>query len=393
MRTIFFWSGLLGFANAIPANLTSSLEKKPDSYKPPRNAIYVQTFRTTSNGKLSLLPLIEHKTQVTHIYLSAVHINEDPGDINLNDDNPNSTIWDKVWQEAAQLQQNGVKIMMMLGGAAPGSYPRLCGGPKGADNSYYIPLRNTLKFHKIQGLDLDIEERVPYTCPLNLLRRLHADFGPDFILTMAPVASELQPSAIGLGGFSYKTLDAEATASDKPNGKLVSWYNAQFYNGWGDASRPNGYDAIIANGWPADRVAIGVLASPDDGGSGWYGMSTYQKTLATLKSKYANFGSVVGWEYWDAGSEDNFAEPWQWVAAMGNSVFATAAAAAAAARPVTTAKTDEDVDSGPSPWPVLTEQLEALGVGRLSAVRALNISDGSWSGALQELGLLDILPL
>ncbi|KAM3416379.1 hypothetical protein BST61_g7977 [Cercospora zeina] len=302
-----------------------------------------------------------------------------------------STIWDNVWQEAAQLQQNGVTIMMMLGGAAPRSYPRLCGGPKGSINeSYYVPLRDTLKHHKIQGLDLDIEERVPYTCSLNLLHRLHSDFGPDFILTMAPVASELQPSAIGLGGFSYKTLDAEATASNKPNGKLVSWYNAQFYNGWGDASRPNGYDAIIANGWSADRVAMGVLASSDDVGSGWYGISTYQNTFAKLKAKHADFGSVLGWEYWDAGSKDGFGEPWQWVAAAGKSVFA---AAAGAARPRTIDTRDEDFDSGPSPWPVLTERLEALGVGRLSAVRALNISDGSWLDALQELGLSDILPL
>lgn len=385
MRIIFFWSVLLGLATAVPAGHTSSIEKRADPYKPPRNAIYVQTFRTTSGGKLSLLPLIEQKTDVTHIYLSAVHVNEEPGDINLNDDNVNSTVWDSIWQEAAQLQQRGVKVMMMLGGAAPGSYPRLCSGSNGGvDDSYYVPLRNTLKFHNIEGLDLDIEERVPYTCPLNLLRRLHADFGPDFILTMAPVASELQPNPIGLGGFSYKTLDAEANASDRPNGKLVNWYNCQFYNGWGDASRPNGYNSIIANGWAADRVVMGVLDSPNDGGSGWYGIATYQKTIATLKANYENFGSVVGWEYWDAGIKDGYKEPWQWVAAIGQSVFA--------ARPGT-ANRDKDGDSGPSPWPVLTDQLEALGVEKLLAVRALNISDGSLSGALQVLGLSDVLPL
>lgn len=53
--------------------------------------------------------------------------------------------------------------------------------------------------------------------------------GPNFIQTMAPVASELQPSGYGLGGFSYKTLDAKATASNKPNGKLINWFNPQFY--------------------------------------------------------------------------------------------------------------------------------------------------------------------
>ncbi|KAI5356843.1 Putative glycoside hydrolase family 18, catalytic domain, glycosyl hydrolase family 18 (GH18) active [Septoria linicola] len=378
------WLGLLGLAVALPADSTSSLEKRADPYNPPRNVIYVQTFRTVQGGKLSILPLIQQRTNITHIYLSAVHINAQPGDINLNDDNPNSTVYDAIWQESAQLQQSGVKVMMMLGGAAPGSYPRLCSGPNGGVNeSYYVPLRNTLKYHKVDGLDLDIEERVPYTCPLALLRRLNADFGSNFILTMAPVASDLQPNPIGLGGFSYKTLDAQATSSAKPSGKLVNWYNAQFYNGWGDASTPNGYNAIVANGWPANRVVMGVLDSPNDGGSGWYNISTYQKTIKTLKSNYANFGSVCGWEYWDAGIRDNYANPWQWVGAVGQSVFASSTGTAPANRAT-------NVDSGPAPFPNLMSALLGKGVGKLEAVRALNISDGSLAGALQVLGLPDL---
>lgn len=99
------------------------------------------------------------------------------------------------------------------------------------NEAYYTPLRDTLKYHKVDGLDLDIEENVDGSCPLALLRRLNSDFGNSFILTMAPVASELGPQEYGLGGFSYRDLDAAATAPLKPNGKLVNWYNAQFYNG------------------------------------------------------------------------------------------------------------------------------------------------------------------
>lgn len=122
------WLGLLSLAAARPADIASLLGKRGDGVSPPRSIMYVQTFRTTSGGQLSLLPLIQQNTQVTHIYLAAVHINDSPGDINLNDDNPNSTMYDTIWQEAAQLQQAGVKVMMMLGGAAPGSYPKLCSG-------------------------------------------------------------------------------------------------------------------------------------------------------------------------------------------------------------------------------------------------------------------------
>lgn len=81
----------------------------------------------------------------------------------------------------------------------PGSYPRLCSGPSNTiiNETYYKPLYYTLKAHKLDGIDLDIEERVSYTCPLALLRRLNQDFGPNFITTMSPVASELQSGGYG----------------------------------------------------------------------------------------------------------------------------------------------------------------------------------------------------
>lgn len=109
--------------------LPATVEKRANG---ARSVMYIQTFRTTSGGKLSLIPLVQQNTQITHIYLSALHINSQPGDINLNDNSPNDTLYDTVWSEAAQLQSRGVKVMMMLGGAAPGSYPRLCSGTNGA---------------------------------------------------------------------------------------------------------------------------------------------------------------------------------------------------------------------------------------------------------------------
>ncbi|KAK4625603.1 uncharacterized protein CLAFUR5_05713 [Fulvia fulva] len=393
------WLGLLPLAAALPADLCT-LDKRGDGYSPPRSVMYVQTFRTTSGGKLSLLPIVEQNTRATHIYLAATHINEDPNGITLNDHSPDDAMFDSVWSDVATLQQRGVKVMMMLGGAAAGSYPRLCSGSNGAvSETYYTPLRDVLRRHKVDGIDLDIEEQVPYTCPLNLLRRFYQDFGKDFILTMAPVASELQPAGYGLGGFSYKTLESKATASDKPNGKIVNWYNAQFYNGWGDASSANGYNAIVANGYSPDRVALGVLDSRNDGGSGWYALGTYAKTIATLRKNYNNFGGDVGWEYWDAGVSESPAlqNPWEWVKTMGNAIFDGS-----------TIQEDRNttVADAPSPWPAATVQIVKLSgttgkpVPWLEAVQALNRTDGSRDQALDLLGLgdligglLDLLPL
>jgi hypothetical protein len=60
--------------------------------------------------------------------LAALHIEQTPGLIHLNDNDVDSSYWDVIWAEAALMQLAGTKVMMMLGGAAQGSYQRLCSG-------------------------------------------------------------------------------------------------------------------------------------------------------------------------------------------------------------------------------------------------------------------------
>ena len=93
----------------------------------PRLVTYVQTFHDKNNQPLSLLPLLNEKTGVTHVILASLHLNDGPGNIALNDNPPNSSIFDQVWSDVKTLQQNGIKVMALLGGAAQGSYQRLSG--------------------------------------------------------------------------------------------------------------------------------------------------------------------------------------------------------------------------------------------------------------------------
>jgi chitinase len=99
------------------------------------------------------------------------------------------------------------------------------------NETYYGALYDVITQHNLDGLDLDIEEAVDITCALNLLSRLDANFGSKFLLTMAPVASTMIPGGPGLSGFNYVDLDGNATSHTRSNGKLVDWYNVQFYNG------------------------------------------------------------------------------------------------------------------------------------------------------------------
>ncbi|KAK5119567.1 hypothetical protein LTR85_007395 [Meristemomyces frigidus] len=378
---------LSSFTLALPTS-HATLERR-DAYNAPRLVNYVQTFHDVAGNPLSLLPLLNENTGITHVNLAALHINSDASDITLNDNNPNSSYWDSVWSDVKQLQAGGIKVLFMLGGAAAGSYPRLCGSavPAVIDETYYGVLRDTIRAHDIDGMDLDIEESVDMTCALALLQRLNADFGSDFILTMAPVASAMWPDGPGLSGFDYPTLDAQATDASRPNGKLVDWYNAQFYNGWGDASTQTFYDAIITmGGWSPDRVVMGVLDSSGDGGSGFVPIKTLESVILQLRANYANFGCAVGWEYWDAGTTDSpaFEYPWQWVQAVSSAVSGDQTLPAKNL-------TSSPLPNPAAPFPSLTETLVHLGAEWLWAVWALNVTDGNLLEAEQLLNLTSLL--
>ncbi|KAI5358269.1 putative glycoside hydrolase family 18, catalytic domain, glycosyl hydrolase family 18 (GH18) active [Septoria linicola] len=385
---------LLGLAAALPSE--SSIAERAVPVNPPRNLAYVQTFRRVDGGNFSMLPLIQKPTQLTHLYISSLHINSDPKGMNINDNRPNDTIWNTMWSEVKQLQKSGVKVMYMMGGAAPGSYPRLCSGPSRTviNESYYMPLYYELKYRKLDGIDLDIEEKVSINCPYALLQRLNKDFGSNFILTMSPVASELQPSGYGLGGFSYKTLDYYARNSAKPNGKIVNWFNAQFYNGWGDAGTPNGYNAIVQNGYSADRVVLGTLTSQFNGGSGWKNITTIQKTVATLRANYGTkFGGLNAWEYWDAGRSDKLTEPYKWIGAIGNSLFLTKNVFTKRQSAAVSQDFNGTITKATSPWPQLTDRLLKLNGGfqRLATIQALNQTNGDITRALGILNAGNLL--
>jgi hypothetical protein len=97
-----------------------------------RVAVYYQTQydRTLPSNSpfghyVSPLPLVQ---VITHLILAAFHIN--PGRqnaITLNDNSPDDDYYAQMWQDIAEMQGEGVKVIGMLGGAAQGSYQDLTG--------------------------------------------------------------------------------------------------------------------------------------------------------------------------------------------------------------------------------------------------------------------------
>lgn len=139
---------LLGLQFAFSSPLRNSVGRRDPGTV--RLVQYVQTFRDPHNtqGTLSLLPLLKEKTSVTHVNLAALHLNEMPGDITLNDDPPSSPMYDSVWSDVKTLQQGGVKVTVMVGGAAQGTYGRLCRSSDGGIVSLTLARYDTLLYAK-----------------------------------------------------------------------------------------------------------------------------------------------------------------------------------------------------------------------------------------------------
>jgi hypothetical protein len=196
----------------------------------------------------------------------------------------------------------------MLGGAAKGSFTRL-DQDEATFETYYAPLRDVIRERGLDGLDLDVEEPMSLAGVVRLIDRLKSDFGSGFTITLAPVATALMydDPEYNLSGFGYEALEVM-------RGSQIAWYNTQFYCGWGDLSKPAGYDLLMARGWPAEKIVVGTVTNPENG-SGWVPFDVLDRVLTTLKGRYPRFGGVMGWEYFNSlpGAEER---PWEWAVFM-----------------------------------------------------------------------------
>jgi len=282
--------------------------------------IYYHGTLSERGKHISLLPLINNSSDivVTHLMLaSLVLFPEGKRSQGLNvwtggwNTPINASNLTDFWSDKAQLQKHGIKVL----GSMLGSYPSLQVANNSAWEKEYGYLRNGLKAHNFDGIDLDIEDANPPSSrsitlknTISLIDRIRKDFGPKFLITLSPVASCLSSKCSSqecISGFNY-------TALEQQRGKDIAFYNAQFYNGFGDAKNPDCYEDIVSNGFAPEKVIMGVPSSPYSTEClGWVPWNMLERTLKTLKSRYPTFGGVFGWEYFDSEPGGQVA-PWEW---------------------------------------------------------------------------------
>ncbi|KAK2756434.1 hypothetical protein FQN54_005326 [Arachnomyces sp. PD_36] len=283
------------------------LGRRRSGSDPHRVVCYHQTHFLPNGDYVSMQPLLASGAGATHVIIAAIHLNEDPNKITLNNDPPDAPLFEPLWADVRATQEAGTRVLGMLGGAARGSYIRLDGSQADFE-AYYAPLCELIRRRQLDGLDLDVEEETSLPGIVRLIDRLHADFGDGFLITLAPVATALVEGFRHLSGFSYKLLEQQ-------RGSKIAWYNAQFYNGWTFAEIPLAYGHIIAQGWSPNKVVVGLLTNPKNGSQGFVPIGTMSIVLSQLVQRYPTFGGVMGWEYFNS-LPGEAARPWEWAACM-----------------------------------------------------------------------------
>jgi hypothetical protein len=282
-----------------------------------KRVIYYYQTQYSNNVYVSLEPIWKTRNPktglpyTTDVLIAAFHLGYDSNNqpyIHLNDNPPSDPMFDVMWPQVRELRRHGITRRMMLGGAAQGSYAVLFAHWQ----TFYPILTHTLRYYKLDGIDLDVEENVSLADIEMLIGQLHADMGPGFEITLAPVASALWGGA-NLSGFNYQQL------YQSPEGADIAWFDAQFYSGFGSLRTTSDYDRVIAAGYPPDIVVAGMIANRRDGFGFVPIIPTITATVSQLVSSYPTFGGVFAWEYFNA-EPGGPSKPARWSLVMGNAM-------------------------------------------------------------------------
>jgi hypothetical protein len=151
---------------------------------------------------------------------------------------------------------------------------------------------------------------------------------------------------------------------------------------------------------------MGIVDSPEDGGSGWYPQNVYTGAISQLIASYPTFGGVVSWEYHDSGFGDEQGDnidsagfrvrgqgvfhddPWVWQKQIAQTLTQIPGFGVTNVNNTAhSGKTPVFEDVGPphpkfvTPWPDAFNTLTSLGVPGINAVWALNITSGNLTAA------------
>lgn len=216
-------------------------------------------------------------------------------------DKPNEKTQDlngRIYAEVKQLQHAGIKVLAQLTFFwSPEGF-----GQDGDFNEHlYVLLHNMLSRTGFDGVDLDVEDHATdNTKVARVIKRLKKDFGPEFLVTMAPGGRELlavgSPGQGSLSSINYQELY-------KQIGSDIDWFNVQLYNSWGQLKLSNFEEYMRAGGdnivYPAHKIVMSVASNEKNGG-GWTKGAVIEENLPKILAAYPDVGGFSCWEWYNA---------------------------------------------------------------------------------------------
>ena len=203
--------------------------------------------------------------KVDHFIVSSIHFDlasdGKPATIHLNDNHPDSSVFDKMWENVeAWSKIPGKHVSLMIGGAG-GAYQSLF---KDYNVFYSMLLKQLKKRPYITGIVFDVEEMISLSYLQNFIDDI-STLIPKYTLYASPCQYCLAPPSIGMGGFNYKDV------------KNIDIFLVQAYCNFS-------YDVLckIDRYWKDKKIILGLL--------------TGTVPLDKLKTVTEKMSNVVLWE-------------------------------------------------------------------------------------------------
>ena len=202
-------------------------------------------------------------------------------------------------QDIKDLKSKGQHVIISVGGANGA----IIINSDAASDKFASSLSAIIKEYGFEGVDIDLEgSAVSGTAYLARgLRKLHDEFGDDFIITMAPETYYMHKANDLTGAYYRLAIDIK---------DILTICYPQFYNAGGDIGY-NNFNArypsqsfitslatmYIENGLRPDQMAIGVPALPSGAGSGYISIDDLKAVINSLVYKKPLDGFTPPREY------------------------------------------------------------------------------------------------
>lgn len=341
--------GASNWSNLISATTPDKPTNPDPDPTPVPSKILVGYWHNFDNGSTNIkLRDISPKFDVIDVAFA-----ESNGDFATMVFSPYNATKDEFISDIKYLQSKGKKIILSIGGQN-GSLELTS---KAAEDKFVNSMSQLIATYGFNGIDIDLEGgsvsllggdtnfKAPTTPKIvnliSAIKRLRGEFGPNFMLTMAPEIAYVQGGYSSYGGpwgaylpviyglrneLSFIHVQHyNAGSAEAPDGNTYAQGTADFQVAMADmliSGFPIARDTNnIFPGLPAEKVVIGLPACSRGAGGGYITPNEMKKALDYLilgksfggkyvlktPSGYKNFRGLMTWSInWDAASNSEF---------------------------------------------------------------------------------------